>query len=205
MNSLGWYRAVSHGNSRAITVHSPPDIRARSRSFPPGQCWYLFVKACYHLCRRSITYCDIDAADQLLMEFYTKFVTLCGKDNCNPNLHLHGHICECVRDYGPVYSFRLFSIQRCPWIIPYNRNISIQLIRQFLDSRSYSPSNWPDEYFLSVLEQFNYKGSLVETFETTKSNPSLLCLQSQKMFLTLIKLLNLMPLQILNIQITTTM
>ena len=41
-----------------------------------------------------------------------------------------------------------------------------------MDSRSYSPSNWPDEYkkdFLSVLEQFHYKGSLVQaTFETDK-------------------------------------
>ena len=26
---------ASHGNSRAITAHSPPDICARSRSFPP--------------------------------------------------------------------------------------------------------------------------------------------------------------------------
>ena len=39
MNGLGRYRAVSHGNLQAITVHSLPDIRARSRSFPPG---YLF-------------------------------------------------------------------------------------------------------------------------------------------------------------------
>lgn len=44
-------------------------------------------------------------------------------------------------------------------------------MRRFLDSRTYSPSNWPDEYkkdFLSVLEQFHYKGSLVQTFETDK-------------------------------------
>ena len=46
-------------------------------------------------------------------------------------------------------------------------------MRRFLDSRSYAPSNGPDEYkkdFLSVLEQFHYnKRSLVRTtFETDK-------------------------------------
>ena len=69
------------------------------------QCWHRFVKACYYLCRRMITSHDIDAADQLLMELYTNFVSLYGRDNCNPNLHLHGHLRECIRDYGPVYSF----------------------------------------------------------------------------------------------------
>ena len=73
------------------------------------QCWHLFVKACYHLCRRSITSHDIDAADQLLMEFYTNFVSLYGKNNRNRNPNLH--ICECVRDCGPVYSFWLFSFE----------------------------------------------------------------------------------------------
>ena len=36
MNSLGQYRAVLRGNSRAITTHSPPDIHVCLWSFPPG-------------------------------------------------------------------------------------------------------------------------------------------------------------------------
>ena len=36
MNSLGQYRAVSHGNLWVITTHSPPDICIHSRSFSPG-------------------------------------------------------------------------------------------------------------------------------------------------------------------------
>ena len=50
MNSLGRYRAVSRGNSRAITAHSPPDIRARSWSSPPGYvCMYVCVYVCSNM------------------------------------------------------------------------------------------------------------------------------------------------------------
>ncbi len=76
------------------------------------QCWALFVKACYLICRRTITELQVKQAHDLLMDFYKKFISLYGNVFCNPNLHLHGHLRECINDYGPVYSFWLFSFER---------------------------------------------------------------------------------------------
>lgn len=140
------------------------------------QCWTFFVKACYLICRRSITSSQIQLAHELLMEFYGQVVTLYGNAWCTPNLHLHGHLKECIEDYGPVYSFWLFSFERFNAVLgsyhTNNRNISVQLMQHFTNGRRYSPYNWPREYvdeFLPVLENFRYdKGSLQQTtLETT--------------------------------------
>ena len=40
------------------------------------------------------------------------FEALCGKEKCTPNMHLHGHLRDCILDYGPVYSFWCFSFGR---------------------------------------------------------------------------------------------
>lgn len=140
------------------------------------QCWHLFVKASYILCRRAITTTELNQAHAHLMSFYSTVVILYGKDHCTMNLHLHGHLKECIEDYGPVYSFWLFAFERLNGILgsyhTNNRNISVQLMRNFLDSRLYSSCNWPQGYvkdFLPILEKFRYhKGSLQQsTLETT--------------------------------------
>ena len=140
------------------------------------QCWHLFVKACYLLCRRTITRTELDQAHAHLMSFYSEVVVLYGKDHCTMNLHLHGHLKECIEDYGPVYSFWLFAFERLNGILgtyhTNNRNISAQLMRNFLDSQLYCSCNWPQGYvadFLPLLEKFRYhKGSLQQsTLETT--------------------------------------
>ena len=40
------------------------------------------------------------------------FENLCGKERCTPNMHLHGHLRDCILDYGPIYSFWCFSFER---------------------------------------------------------------------------------------------
>ena len=75
-------------------------------------CWQLFVKACHLLCRRTITGRQIQEADKLLMEFCNAFKRLYGKEHCNINLHLHGHLYESLIDFGPVYAFWLFPFDR---------------------------------------------------------------------------------------------
>lgn len=115
-----------------------------------------------------------------MLEFHEKVVDLYGNEWCTPNLHLHSHISECVKDFGPVYSFWLFAFERLNGILgsyyTNNRNISVQLMQRFLDSKIYAPHNWPSEYankFLPVLEQFNYqKGSLQQTTLETIINSS---------------------------------
>ena len=69
-------------------------------------CWSLFVEACYLLCSRTISLNSLDKADDLLLEFCTTFVNLYGYK------HMHCHLKDSVIDYGPVYSFWLFSFER---------------------------------------------------------------------------------------------
>ena len=109
-------------------------------------CWQLFVQACYLICRRIITREQIKEADKLLHEFCLAFLQVYGREHCNMNTH-HLHLAECLFDYGPVYSFWCFSFERMNCILgsyhTNNRNISVQLANRFLDSRVYSPINWP--------------------------------------------------------------
>ena len=135
---------------------------------PHYQCWLFFVKACYILCRQRISKVQLDEADRLLMMFYGEVVQLYGNNGCNMNLHLHSHMCDYIKDYGTVYSFWLFPLERLNGLLgsyPTNaRNISIQIMQRFLDFTTFAPCKWPDKYkndFLPVLEKHKYdKGSL---------------------------------------------
>ena len=59
-------------------------------------CWLLFVKAVSLICQRHITFDASEKGDALLMEFCESFEKLYGKENYNINLHLHGHLKECI-------------------------------------------------------------------------------------------------------------
>ena len=75
-------------------------------------CWLQVVKACFCFCRRTITTNDLEDGDKFLMEFCLRFVQIYGPDKCTMNMHLHGHLSQCVKDFGPVYSFWCFSFER---------------------------------------------------------------------------------------------
>lgn len=100
------------------------------------QGWRDFVLACRLLCSRVITEEDITLADLLLLRFCRSFERLYGHERVTPNMHLHGHLKECLMDYGPVYSFWLFSFERYNGILgslPTNKRIiEKQLMRRFL-------------------------------------------------------------------------
>ena len=109
------------------------------RGMIPGQhyvCWQAFVLACFHLCRRTITNVDIIKADHLLLKFCNEVENLFGKNAVTPNMHLHGHLTDCIKDYGSVYGFWLFSFERLNGILgnyPNNkRDISVQLMKRFI-------------------------------------------------------------------------
>lgn len=99
-------------------------------------CWQSFVLSCFFLCGREISSIELTKADLLLLKFCKKVQNLYGNLAITPNMHLHGHIVECVKDYGPIYSFWLFSFERYNGILgnyPTNkRNTSEQLMRRFI-------------------------------------------------------------------------
>lgn len=74
--------------------------------------WTKFVLGCRILCSKVITREECQEADQNLLTFCKMFEALCGRDPCTPNMHLHGHLQDCILDYGPVYSFWCFSFER---------------------------------------------------------------------------------------------
>lgn len=73
--------------------------------------WSDFVHACQTLCSKVLTLHDLSYADEKLNQFCCKFEELLGKDSCTPNMHLHGHLKQCIVDYGPIYSFWCFSFE----------------------------------------------------------------------------------------------
>ena len=92
-------------------------------------CWWLFVQACILVCQPLISNQNIDRADQLFMEFCLAFEKLYGAESCTINLHLHCHIAECLRDYGPAHSTWCFSFERYNGVLggmP-NNNRSLQV------------------------------------------------------------------------------
>lgn len=75
-------------------------------------CWRHFMLACRILCKRSLSPTDIALSDALLLKFCRRTQDLYGEFAITPNMHLHGHMKEVLKDYGPVYAFWLFSYER---------------------------------------------------------------------------------------------
>ena len=110
-------------------------------------CWKLFVKACFLLCQCSISKEQAANGDSFLRKFLELFVQLYGSQKFTPNMHLHGHLVDCIYDYGPIYSFWLFAFKRLNGILgAYNtssHHISLQLMKRFLDHSVLQPESWP--------------------------------------------------------------
>lgn len=110
---------------------------------PPDhyECWRHFVLASRLLSRRSVSKNDILLADALLLQFCHRFQTIYGPDVVTPNMHLHCHLADCLRDFGPMASFWLFSFERFNGLLgdqpTNNRSIEVQLMQRFIVDNAY--------------------------------------------------------------------
>ena len=118
-----------------ITVFSPVALKHILNS-ADYRCWLLFVRACFLLSNRIISTQAIDEIHHYLTHFCKHFEELYGADACTPNMHLHLHLKDCLKDYGPAHSFRVYSFERYNGILgryhSNNHNIEVQLMRKFL-------------------------------------------------------------------------
>lgn len=135
--------------------------------------WRKFVLACKILCTRTLSRSNVRVANLLLISFCKKIEQAFGSECVTPNMHLHIHLDKCLYDFGPVYSFWLFSFERENGIlgsVPTNkRDIEKQLMRKFLKN-SYSVDLFSDEVVeeqfgpdfqkLKVLYEDNQRGTL---------------------------------------------
>ena len=100
------------------------------------ECWRHFVLASRLLCKQNHTIDDVK-----LLRFCSRFELLYGADSVTPNIHLHAHLAECIKDYGPMSSFWLFSLERFNGILgdepTNNRSIEVQLVTCFLKDNAH--------------------------------------------------------------------
>ena len=84
-----------------------------------------------------MTAADIAVADALLYTFCRHFERIYGRTAVTPNIHMHCHLVECVRDFSPMNSFWLYSFERYNGILgdkpTNNRAIEPQLLKRFVD------------------------------------------------------------------------
>ena len=118
-----------------VTVFSPIALKEILNS-DELRCWLLFVRACFLICNRIINTQAINEIHCYLTHFCKQFEELYGEDACTPNMHLHLHLKECLKDYGPAHSFWCYSFERYNGILGrYHTNshrIEVQLMRKFL-------------------------------------------------------------------------
>ena len=103
------------------------------------KCWQSFVLACKYLCKPIVSNGDITRAHFLLLKFGRECEAIYGTDICTPNMHLHCHLNDIIRDLGPIHSFWCFSFERYNGILgsftTNNRSIELQLMRKLTTQR----------------------------------------------------------------------
>ena len=87
------------------------------------------------------------------------YLEIFGQEYVTPNMHLHGHLIECLSDYGPIYSFWLFSFERFNGLLcglpTSKRLIEVQIFRRFLRDNIF--------YEIVLPEELNeFLGSIIE-------------------------------------------
>ena len=105
------------------------------------ECWRSFVLASRLLSPSSISNENVALADALLLSFCRHFENLHGSPSITPSMHMHGHLTDCVRDFGPLFSFWLFSFERFNGLLgdlpTNNQSIEVQLMRRFVHDNFY--------------------------------------------------------------------
>lgn len=105
------------------------------------ECWRHFVLACHKLCPHEISETNVTVADILLHSFCKKVLEIYGADALTPNIHIHCHLADCCRDFGPLHSYWCFPFERYNGVLGNqpnnNRSIELQLMRRFMKDNTH--------------------------------------------------------------------
>ena len=112
--------------------------------------WRDFVMACTFFCSTVITEARAELAHSYILKFCQNVEQHYGRHRVTPNMHLHTHLLDCILDYGPVYSFWLFSFERYNGILgeygTNQRSVEVQLMRKFYSDQFVKDIPLPSEF-----------------------------------------------------------
>lgn len=138
------------------------------------ECWRLFVHASLLLTTPMITIDDAKKGHELLLEFCSRFESLFGSDKVTPNMHLHTHLISCIEDYGPIYSFWLFSFERYNGLLgayrTNQRSVELQIMRKFTSDIQIHDTCLPSELTNRDLEFIQPRSSAGTLSEISTNN-----------------------------------
>ena len=139
------------------------------------ECWRHFVLACRRLCSFSVTNNDIIVADRLLLNFCKRAARIYGSNAITPNMHMHCHLTQCVKEFGPIHTFWLFPFERYNGVLEgqptNNRSIELQLMRRFQRDNMHlhlhhEAQQWPNaDHFLQAIPDTPYDIASPVTFD----------------------------------------
>ena len=142
-----------------ITIYSPVVLKG---ILPRNhlQCWLLFVRACVLMSKRYILSREIDTADLYLLQFCLRFEALYGKARCTPNLHLHLHLKDTFKNFGPAHAFWCFPFERYNGLLgSYHTNrksVETQVMARFCHEQAIRTLKMPsDSAFLQYLPAYH--------------------------------------------------
>ena len=122
------------------------------------ECWRLLALACRYLCKWSLTSNDIEIIDMLLIKFCKCVEQLYGRLSVTSNMHLHGHLKDCLLDYGPPTSFWLFAFEKLNGILgstpTNNRSIEMQFFSRFLEMTYIHTVDLPETFYAELSPLF---------------------------------------------------
>ena len=76
-----------------------------------------FVRVCSILVSQIIEFDLMKEAYRRLIKIVKLIEEHYDRNKITPNLHLSLHLCECARDFGPLYAFWCFSFKRMNGIL----------------------------------------------------------------------------------------
>ena len=141
--------------------------------------WRHLVLSCRILSSKCITKDELSVADALLLHFCQHVERLYGRSSITPNMHMHAHIKECIKDYGPPHAFWAFAFERYNGILGdqpnNNRSVEFQLAKRFVAGNNQSLQTLPELYneqFSPVMQTSRHVVGTLSQFSSLVSSPS---------------------------------
>lgn len=127
-------------NSRILKLKPPSSVRRKPKSifefsdFKASEClnflWFYLrytlpgllptklvknfeklASATYTLCKENITLCEVNSANEMLVDFAIEYESIYGQGAVTMNLHLLKHYRDSVLNCGPMWAYSLFGFE----------------------------------------------------------------------------------------------